>query len=79
MGSHHELGVERMLWGSDYPHLEGSWPHTATQLARTFEQVPKAEVAQIVGLNCAEVYGFDRARLEALAAEHGPALDQIGC
>ncbi len=74
----HELGVARMLWGSDYPHLEGSWPHTVQHLARTFKDVPKHEVAQIVGLNSADVYGFDQGQLQPLAALHGPPVERIG-
>jgi hypothetical protein len=68
-----------MVWGSDYPHLEGSWPHTVDRLGQVFKQVPRGEVARLIGINAAQVYGFDTDRLEALAAEHGPALESIGC
>lgn len=29
-------GVEALLWGSDYPHLEGTWPHTKETLEEVF-------------------------------------------
>ena len=32
----HELGVDRIIWGSDYPHHEGSWPYTNLALRRIF-------------------------------------------
>jgi predicted TIM-barrel fold metal-dependent hydrolase len=75
----HALGVGRVLWGSDYPHLEGSWPHSVEHLSRTFKDVPRDEVARMVGLNAADVYGFDLHRLRQLAAAYGPLVDRIGC
>lgn len=75
----HDLGVDRLIWGSDYPHLEGSWPHTVKRLGETFAEVPRDEVARMVGLTAAKLYGFDPDRLRPLAAKHGPSLDQIGC
>ncbi|NQZ98306.1 MAG: amidohydrolase [Myxococcales bacterium] len=73
------LGVEHLIWGSDYPHLEGSWPHTVERLAHTFKDVPRDEVSRLIGLTAATVYGFDRDQLALLAAEHGPELERIGC
>ena len=75
----HQLGVGRLIWGSDYPHPEGSWPHTVERLAQTFKDVPRDEVVRMIGLTAAEVYGFDLGELSRLAAEHGPLLHQIGC
>ncbi|MBW2385685.1 MAG: amidohydrolase family protein [Deltaproteobacteria bacterium] len=74
----HALGVDRLVWGSDYPHLEGSWPHTIERLGQTFKDVPRDEVAKMIGLTAAELYGFDLDSLWTLAAEHGPMLDRIG-
>jgi len=75
----HALGVGRLVWGSDYPHLEGSWPNTVDHLGKAFAEVPRDEVAQMIGLTAADVYGFRLDSLKALAAEYGPTLDQIGC
>ena len=75
----HQLGVDRLIWGSDYPHLEGSWPRTVEQLGQTFKDVPRDEVTRMVGLTAAGVYGFDLGELARLASEHGPLLEQIGC
>ena len=38
----HEIGVEQILFGRDYPHLEGTWPHTADWLRIAFDGVPRA-------------------------------------
>jgi predicted TIM-barrel fold metal-dependent hydrolase len=74
-----ELGVDHMIWGSDYPHLEGSWPHTVERLGQAFKDVPRNQVARMIGFGAAEVYGFDLDQLAPLAAEFGPALEKIGC
>ena len=75
----HQLGVDRLIWGSDYPHLEGSWPRTVEQLGQVFKDVPRGEVTRMIGLTAAGVYGFDLGELARLAAEHGPLRERIGC
>lgn len=73
----HEVGVDRIMWGSDYPHVEGSYPWTREHLRLTFQGVPEDEVQRIVGLNAAELYGFDLDRLAKLAAQYGPTKAEI--
>ncbi len=36
------LGYENMLWGSDYPHVEGTFPETQKVLHEPFDDVPEA-------------------------------------
>jgi predicted TIM-barrel fold metal-dependent hydrolase len=73
----HEIGLDRIMWGSDYPHVEGTHPFTREHLRLTFEGVAPDEVQQLVGLNTAELYGFDLDKLAPLAAEHGPTKAEI--
>jgi predicted TIM-barrel fold metal-dependent hydrolase len=35
----HEIGIDSIMWGSDYPHPEGSWPYTRQQMIDTFHGV----------------------------------------
>ncbi len=51
-------GVEPLLWGSDYPHHEGTWPHSQEAIARMFAGVPEDEKRKIVGGTAATLYGF---------------------
>ena len=51
-------GVEPLLWASDYPHPEGTWPHTQETLARIFAGVDEVERAAIVGATTARLYGM---------------------
>jgi predicted TIM-barrel fold metal-dependent hydrolase len=52
-------GVEPLLWASDYPHPEGTFPHSQEVVARIFEGVPEDEMLAIVGGNAAKLYGVN--------------------
>ncbi len=73
----HEIGVDKLMWGSDYPHLEGTWPNTMKALHETFGSYPEDEIRAMLGGNAARVYGFDVAALEAIAQEIGPSIEAI--
>jgi predicted TIM-barrel fold metal-dependent hydrolase len=73
----HAIGVDRLMWGSDYPHLEGTWPNTLKALQETFSSYPEDEIRAILGGNAAQVYGFDVDALGRIADEIGPPLAAI--
>ena len=54
----HVIGVENLMWGSDYPHSESTFPKSLEILDSILEGVPEEEKAMIVGENAARVYGF---------------------
>jgi len=57
------IGVDNMMWGSDYPHSESTFPRSREILAGILAGVPADEQAKIVGGTAARVYGFDPAKL----------------
>jgi predicted TIM-barrel fold metal-dependent hydrolase len=57
------IGVDNMMWGSDYPHSESTFPQSRKILAEILAGVPDDEQAKIVGATTARVYGFDVTRL----------------
>ena len=61
------IGVDNMMWGSDYPHSESTFPRSRKILAEILAGVPEHEQAKIVGGNTARVYGFDVAKVDARA------------
>ncbi len=61
------IGVDNMMWGSDYPHSESTFPQSRRILSEILAGVPDDEQAKIVGTNTARVYGFDTARLRVAA------------
>jgi predicted TIM-barrel fold metal-dependent hydrolase len=59
------IGVDNMMWGSDYPHSESTFPRSRQVLDEILAQVPQDERARIVGHNAARLYNFDVERLVA--------------
>jgi predicted TIM-barrel fold metal-dependent hydrolase len=59
------IGVDNMMWGSDYPHSESTFPQSRKILAEILAGVPEDEQARIAGRNTARVYRFDTERLAA--------------
>jgi len=73
----HELGVDTVSFGRDYPHPEGTWPNTKDWLRDAFAGVPDDEVRLILGENAIRFLGLDRAPLAEIAAHIGPPIDDI--
>ena len=61
------IGTDVVMWGTDYPHPEGTWPHTPAKLQADFAQVPVDDTADLLGLTAARVYGFDLDELRPIA------------
>ncbi|MEZ5557702.1 MAG: amidohydrolase family protein [Pseudomonadales bacterium] len=72
-----QIGAERVLWGNDYPHFEGTFPYNLESLRLTFAGLPEQTRRQVLGLNAAKLYGFDLEKLAPLAAQYGPTPEQI--
>jgi predicted TIM-barrel fold metal-dependent hydrolase len=73
----HAVGLEKIMWGSDYPHKEGSNPFTLEALRASFAGIDHDEVQAMLGLNAARVYGFDLEALQPLADKFGPLVDAV--
>jgi predicted TIM-barrel fold metal-dependent hydrolase len=78
LAQRYEIGVGNIMWGNDFPHPEGTWPHTVDFLRRSLCDIPIDEARRIIGLNAAECYGFDVAALQPLADRIGPTPDDLG-
>jgi predicted TIM-barrel fold metal-dependent hydrolase len=66
------IGLPNIMWGSDFPHPEGTWPTTRQQLRETFHGLPEPEIAAMLGGNAVRFYGLDAEKLAPLAARIGP-------
>jgi predicted TIM-barrel fold metal-dependent hydrolase len=73
----HLIGTDRFMWGSDYPHDEGTYPYTREHLRSRFSDVPEAELRDILAGNAARLYDFDLDALAPLAAQVGPTVEEI--
>ena len=65
------------MWGTDYPHSEGTAPYTREALRASFAHAAVDECRLMFGKTAADVYGFDVTHLARIAAEIGPAIDEI--
>jgi predicted TIM-barrel fold metal-dependent hydrolase len=73
----HEIGIERLMWGADYPHLEGAAPVHRLILRQVFGGMPEGDIRQMLGLNAVRVFGFDGAQLQAVADRVGPTVEDL--
>jgi predicted TIM-barrel fold metal-dependent hydrolase len=78
LGMRYEIGIDNMLWGTDFPHPEGTWPNTHDWLKKTFHDIPIDETRRMLGLAAAETFGFDVAALQPLADKIGPTPTDLG-
>jgi predicted TIM-barrel fold metal-dependent hydrolase len=74
----HSVGVDRIMWGSDYPHKESSYPFSTEALRLSFAGIDPVEVQQMLGGNAARLFGFDLEGLSEVAARVGPTHLQVG-
>ena len=73
----HAVGVDRIMWGADYPHKEASYPFSREALRLAFAGVPAEEVQAMVGANAAALYAFDLDALAPVAARVGPSVTEL--
>ncbi|HET6810516.1 MAG TPA: amidohydrolase family protein [Acidimicrobiales bacterium] len=71
------IGSDRIMWGSDYPHLEGTYPFSKEGISLTFADVRPDEAQVLLGSTAAAVYGFDLDALAPLAARFGPRVEEV--
>jgi predicted TIM-barrel fold metal-dependent hydrolase len=72
-----QIGADRFMWGSDYPHDEGTYPFTREHLRQVFHGIRPDEKQRILAENCAKLYDFDLATLAPLASVVGPTVEEL--
>ena len=77
IAARHVLGPDRFMWGSDYPHDEGTYPFTRENLRALFHDMSPDELGDLLAGNAARLYGFDLGALEPLSAQFGPTVAEI--
>lgn len=74
----HAIGCDCVMWGTDYPHPEGTWPNTVARLQSDFGSLPAGDSRAILGLTAARCYGFDLDVLAPIAQQIGPTPEDLG-
>ena len=54
----HEIGLNNVLWSTDFPHPCCNWPNAGAKIEAQFEGVPEEEVHAITWQNGADMYGI---------------------
>lgn len=52
------LGMNSLMWASDYPHTDTTWPESLSVIERNFATLPEDERRAITSANCAELYSI---------------------
>jgi predicted TIM-barrel fold metal-dependent hydrolase len=73
----HDLGLDRLMWGADFPHHEGTVPNTLSVLRETVSDVPDDELRSIFAGNAAALYGADLDFLQTIADRVGFTPEQV--
>ena len=71
------IGVDKVLWGNDYPHYEGTFPYNLESLRLTFSGLSEPVRRKVLGENAAALYKFDVEALRAQADRYGPTPLQL--
>ena len=73
----HVIGCDVAMWGTDYPHPEGTWPNTVAKLRSDFHDVSVEDARKLLGETAANVYGFDTSALRKIADRIGPTPQDL--
>ncbi len=55
----HRYNVERIMWSTDYPHVQTDWPNSQRVVAYEFRQVPADERHKMLCTNAGKLYGLN--------------------
>ncbi len=74
---YHKIGMDRVMWGTDYPHPEGTWPNTHEQMHGALDGLSETDLEKVLGLNAVECFGLDIEPLNKIASRIGPLRTQF--
>jgi len=55
----HHLGVDRLIWATDFPHQESDWPNSLEIVQESFTGVPHVEQQRMVVGNAVDFFHLD--------------------
>jgi predicted TIM-barrel fold metal-dependent hydrolase len=53
-----EMGIETLMWGSDYPHPDGVWPESKKYIEEQFSHLPADVTHKMTCENAGKFYGL---------------------
>jgi predicted TIM-barrel fold metal-dependent hydrolase len=73
----HTVGVDKLMWGTDYPHEEGTTPHSKQLIRWLFNDVSESDTRLMLAGNIGALYGFDLDALVPVAERIGPLVSEV--
>lgn len=55
----HDIGVQNLVWGTDFPHQQGDWPNSPKVIEELFTGVPEDERYAMLAGNAVEFFHLD--------------------
>lgn len=65
------------MWGTDYPHPEGTWPSTLEKMLASLGGLPEVDIQKMFAGNALNVFDLDEDALWTLAGRIGPRKAQF--
>jgi predicted TIM-barrel fold metal-dependent hydrolase len=56
----HHIGVDRIMFATDFPHIECEWPHSRPTIEKVYADVPEDERDKIWAGNAVEFFRLRR-------------------
>jgi predicted TIM-barrel fold metal-dependent hydrolase len=53
------MGVDNLMWSSDYPHTDSTWPRSRQSIEHDFAGVSSTDRVKMTCTNAAKLYGFE--------------------
>jgi predicted TIM-barrel fold metal-dependent hydrolase len=72
-----EMGYNRVMWGSDYPHTESTWPDSKESISKAVAGMTVEDARAVLALNAIDFYGFDLKKLQGVAERLGTTEEEI--
>jgi predicted TIM-barrel fold metal-dependent hydrolase len=73
----HLLGHSKLMWGSDYPHTESTYPYSKAAIRLAYADLAQDEVEAMLGGTAARVFGFNLDLLRPIAERIGPLRAEV--
>jgi predicted TIM-barrel fold metal-dependent hydrolase len=75
--SYYDIGIDKIMWGTDYPHPEGTWPSTREKMIVSLGGLPSDDIQKMLGGNALRVYDVDPQALWSIARRIGPQREMF--
>jgi predicted TIM-barrel fold metal-dependent hydrolase len=77
VGCRDVIGVDKVMFGVDFPHIESTYPNTLQTLQALGEGVPDDELRKFLGLNAAALWELDVTALQPVVEKVGFTMAEL--